>query len=139
LQVQLSNADYVKAMTEAKYLYERSKFMSKQQRYEALVSLNEWGLFSTGHLVQLSGWSASTIRGFGIEMPRKGTGKFNPKSLDTLLQLRLNLNNGRPINVHLLHGAILDGNSRRIVAKFTGLTLSQISRSLSGYTGTDLL
>ena len=128
--LELQSNEPFKAMTDAKYLYEHSKNMDNQRIYDFLVSLNEYQLFSIGQLAQLSGVSVSTIHNWRITAPAVGSGRFNPQSLDTLIQLRLNFINGRPLNMRLLSGAAEDGNSHRVIAKFTGLTPSQISRKL---------
>jgi len=131
----------IQGLREAKYLYEHRQYMDKDVLYNAVVSLNEYQLFTVGQLSQLSGLSDSTIAGWGIKMPRKGGGKFNPQSLDTLIQLRLNLNNGRPLNAVLLASAVQDGNSHRIISRLTGVGLSRISKVISKHatdSGTDL-
>jgi hypothetical protein len=134
-----NNINYVVAMNEAKYLYTHSVYMDRQQRYEAVISLSEWELFSVGQLAQISGLSTSTLYGMDVKLPSKGSGRFNPQSLDTLLQLRLNFNNKLPLNKVLLQAAVDDGNSRRVISKLTGLGLSTIARKLNVNQSTNLL
>jgi hypothetical protein len=115
-------------MSEAKRLYENHSRMSRQEIYDACLSLNEWRFFSYAQISQISGVSISTLRG---QFHNKvAAGRFNPKSIDTLRQLRLNLNNKRPVSPVLVKAAVADGNSWRMVVRCTGLTLGQIKRAL---------
>ena len=130
--------DTLQALQEAQRLYHGSKYMDRQSRHDAVISLSEWGLFTTSQLSQISGMSVSTIHGMGLKKGG-GAGKFNPMSLDTLIQIRLGYNNGRPVSGMLLKIAIDEGNSHRVISKFTGLSTSSISRKLNEYNNSDLL
>lgn len=124
-----TNDNKLLAMNEAQKLYHRSKYMSRQERYDAVVSLAQWNLFSVAQLSQLSGISVSTIYGFGIK--GHGSGKFNPMSLDTLIQIRLNRNNNIPVSTLLIKAAVEEGNSHRVIAKLTGLAPTTITRKIN--------
>lgn len=120
----------LQAMGAAKYLFEHSRYMDAQGRYDAVRSLAEYGLFSTGHLARIAGVSETTVRRYGIDVT--GTaGKFNPESLDTLIRMRLDSNTGKEPNPVLVSLAIQSGNSYRIVSKLTGVGRSRIARIMN--------
>jgi hypothetical protein len=128
----LSDDDWVTLLREAKYFYDNHMLMESQQRLDSVKSLAAWDVFTIGQLSQLTGMSTTTLykmvdtRGFG-------GGRFNPRSLDTLLQLRLNRNNGLPLSPVLLHTAVAENNSQRTIHKFTGIGQATISRRLHAY------
>ena len=118
----------LQALREALALYRGSANMDRQQRYDAVVSLAEWQLFSVQHLAQLSGLSKQTIYPW-VPVPKRGLGgNFNPLSLDTLIQLRENANNSLPVSDMLIGIALDSGNSQLVVSRLTGLSQSTISR-----------
>ena len=94
-------------------------------------------MVTTSQVSQISGLSISTVYGMGVNKG-SGAGKFNPMSLDTLIQIRLSYNNSQPVSGMLLKIAIDEGNSHRIIAKFTGLSTSRITRILSAYNDSNL-
>jgi len=118
----------LQALREGLALYRGSANMNRQQRYDAVVSLAEWKLFSVQHLAQLSGLSKPTIYSW---IPKENWGlggSFNPLSLDTLIQIRENANNSLPVSDMLIGIALDSGNSQLVVSRFTGLSQSTISR-----------
>lgn len=126
----LSNNEWVACLREAQRLYNGSRYMTKQQRYDAVVSLAEYEVFSTSQLSQISGVSQSTLRGWGLKKG-KFNGKFNPMSLDTLIAIRLNSNTGVESPSTLLNAAVREGNSLRVVSAFTGVSRTTIQRKVT--------
>jgi predicted DNA-binding transcriptional regulator AlpA len=116
------------ALNEAIALYNKSTTLTKQQRYDAVVSLAEWNLFNVQQLSQISGLSKSTIYPWVPENKRGHNGKLNPRTLDTLRQMRLNRNAKLPVSDALLNIALENGNSQAVVARLTGIAQSTISR-----------
>jgi predicted DNA-binding transcriptional regulator AlpA len=116
------------ALNEAIALYNKSTNLTKQQRYEAVMSLAEWNLFNVQHLAQISGLSKSTIYPWIPENKRGFNGKMNPRTLDTLRQMRLNRNAKLPVSETLLDIALSNGNSQAVVSRLTGVAQSTISR-----------
>lgn len=126
----ISDSDLVTALAEAGRLYKYSRHMTRQQRFDSIVSIAEWDLFTVGQIAQLAGVSTSTIYGMKITKLGYGSGKFNPMSIDTLTQLLFNRMNGAPLNKVLLQAAVDEGNSQRVIYKFTGISPSTIGRKL---------
>jgi predicted DNA-binding transcriptional regulator AlpA len=116
------------ALNEAIALYNKSTTLTKQQRYDAVVSLAEWNLFNVQQLSQISGLSKSTIYPWVPENKRGHNGKLNPRTLDTLRQMRLNRNAKLPVSDALLNIALENGNSQAVVARLTGIAQSTIPR-----------
>lgn len=116
------------ALNEAIALYNKSTTLTRQQRYDAVVSLAEWNLFNVQQLSQISGLSKSTIYPWVPENKRGRNGKLNPRTLDTLRQMRLNRNAKLPVSDALLDIALENGNSQAVVARLTGIAQSTISR-----------
>jgi hypothetical protein len=127
-----SNDRVLNALNDAKYLYDNNSRLNRQQRFDKVMSLAEWDVFSIAQLSQISGYSTATLYGMGITKRGFGAGRFNPLSLDTLIQMRLSVLNKRPLSMVLLRAAIDEGNSHRVVSRFIGLNASTISRKLNG-------
>jgi len=119
------------AMREARRLFYSTRgvrMLTRQELYDAVISLNEWRFFSYKQLSQISGVSLTKLR--GMIHNNVAAGKFNPKSLDTLIQLRLNKTNNRPVNSVLVQAALKDGNSPVTITRCTGITAAEIKRAL---------
>lgn len=126
-----TDTELLSALREAQQLYKTSAMLNRQQRFDAVTSIAEWDLFTLQQISQLSGLSTSTL--YGMNLKRGHTsGKFNPMSIDTLIQLLLNRINGSGVSLPLLKAAVNEGNSHRIIYKFTGIQPAKISRMLNG-------
>lgn len=127
----MSNYQMLTLLKETKRVFAGANYMNRQQRFDAVISLAEWGVFSVGQLSQITGMSTSAIHAMNLEK-KGGAGRFNPMSIDTMIQLLLNRINKQPLNLVLLDAAIRDGNSHRIIYKLTGIQPSTISRKING-------
>lgn len=125
------------ALAEAGRLYNGSPRMNNKERYSAVVHLALHGVFSVGQLAQICGVSRATVNEWVDAQFRGPTGKFNPRTIDTLLQLRLDRLAKAPVNQFLLRMVLDNGNSQAVVARLTGLSQSTISRSVA-QSATDL-
>lgn len=125
------------ALQEAQRLYNGARYMDRQSRHDALVSLAEWDLFTTAQLAQISGLSVSTVYGMGLNRGPTA-GRFSPQGLDTLVQLRLRYNNSLPVSGMLLKTAYDEGNSLRTISRLTGYSTSMITRTISDYNRSNL-
>lgn len=136
----LSDGSLIMALQEAQRLYKGSPNMLPQQRFDAVMSISEWDVFTVEQIAQLAGISTSTVYGWGVTKRGYGAGRFNPRSLDTLTFLLLNRVNKRALNTVLLQAAVDEGNSHRTINKLTGISTSTISRKVRhGNSGSDLL
>lgn len=123
------NRSLLVALEEANRYYTTRYNLTKQQRYDGVISLSEWDLFTVGQLAQLSGYSTATLYGWGVKRGW-GSGNFNPQSLDTMRLVLLNRIGGKRPNPVLIESLVKDGNSHRTIYKFTGVQPSTVSRMM---------
>lgn len=123
------NSHLLRAVEQARDYFDRHPRMSKQDRYDGVIALSEWDVFTVGQLAQLSGFSTATLYGWGVKRGH-GSGNFNPRSLDTMRLVLLNRVAGQRPNPVLIESLVKDGNSHRTIYKLTGVQPSTISRMM---------
>lgn len=74
------------ALRQAAGAYATRNMMTKQQRYDTIVALGEWGLFSIRQIASIMGAAASTVSDLTPKSDRTG-GRFHPDALPHLLEI----------------------------------------------------
>lgn len=119
------------ALEEAAWVYGHIKQYSKQQRFDAAVSLSEWGIFSLRHVGLIVGLSHTTVRRIAKHKPDKTGGTFSPECLVPLLSIQKRHRRGEPIEAGEVRAA-LDagtGTSAYFAAKLAGVKESWIRKN----------
>lgn len=119
-------------LEQASWLYERRAEHDRQQRFDAVAVLGEWGVFSSRHLQALTGVVHSTTLKLSPKTAKTG-GKFDPECLRPLLNLAQARAREEVIPPEAVQEALAagGGTSPGMASKLTGIPESWIRRRLT--------
>lgn len=115
---------------EAAWVYSRLDQYDRQQRFDAAVSLAEWGVFSLRQVAKVVGLSHSAVAVAVRGKTDKTGGRFDPEALSALVALLRARRKGEHIAPDLVAEA-LDagtGTSSYMASKLTGIPRMQLVR-----------
>jgi hypothetical protein len=118
----------VKALEEAISTYERRGNLDRQQRFDAAVSLGEWGVYSASQIATIVDLPKAIVAKVIGKKDRTG-GRLTIESLEPLLRLA-QLNARGEVDVMATKAALDAGASRRMASKLTGWSEGQLRRQM---------
>jgi hypothetical protein len=112
------------ALEEAAWVYQRIADYDRQQRFDAVVSLSEWGVFSLRHVGQIVGLSHTQVRRIAGGKHDRTGGTFDPACLAPLLEIQKRYRRDEPIEPGAVHAALSAGHgtSAYFAARLTDMT-----------------
>lgn len=119
------------ALHEAAWVYENQRNYDRQQRFDAAVSLGEWGIYSYRQIGAIVGLSHSTVSKL-IRKPEKTGGTFSPECLAPLLELSKRRRAGGDLEPDDLRDMLAagTGTSVHFAARLSGIAESYIRRQI---------
>lgn len=114
------------ALKEAQYTFTHRDSFTRQGLVDAVVSLNEWGLFSNRQLVAITGVPMRQVCALTKKSDRTG-GSFNPEALPNVIELseaRARGEKGQKAIVAALEGGV----SLSMLAKLVDAPKSSLAR-----------
>lgn len=117
---------YLDALQQAANYYERRAFLSKEDKYNAIVALAEWHLFSNRQIASFIGASAATVNGVTGKTLRTG-GRLKPQALRPVIEV-IHMRVRGEIDKPLVRAAVKSGVSVNMLAKLTGIPQRTVAR-----------
>ncbi|MDL5351123.1 hypothetical protein [Microbacterium sp. zg-YB36] len=114
------------ALEEAIFVHEHRDNLDRQARFDAAVSLAEWGVFSGAQIGTITGLNRATVAKLIGKKDRTG-GRLTVESLKPLLHLA-QLRRRDEVDVLAVKEALDAGASRRMCARLTGWSEGQLRR-----------
>lgn len=118
------------ALTDAIYLRDHAENMTKQELFDAVVSIGEYDLFSNRQISAITnGLVKPKVVGELVKKRTKTGGNLNVGTLDilrTILYSRAN----KHTDYKLIRQAVSEGTSQGMVSKLTGVSQGNISKKL---------
>lgn len=116
------------ALEEAAWVYSRIGNYDKQQKFDAVASLAEWGVFSLRHVAAITGLSHTTVRRIAWSKSDKTGGTFHPDCLVPLLEIRKRYLRGEQVTADEVRDMLNAGSGTSIyfAARLGGLKESWV-------------
>lgn len=117
-------------LEEAEWVYRHAAQYDRQQRFDAAVSLGEWGLFSFRQIGAIVGMSHTSVRKIVAAKTNKTGGKFDPACLTALLDIVKRRRQGETVPPDEVRDMLAagSGTSPYVASKLSGLSESYYRR-----------
>jgi hypothetical protein len=122
----------VTALDEAAWIYSRLENYDRQQRLDAIISLNEWGAFSLRNLGSIFGISHTHAARFVTPKSVRTGGTFSPECLAPLLEIRQQVRRGEPVEPSAVAAMLSAGTGTSVyfAARLAGVNEHWLRRQL---------
>lgn len=116
------------ALEEAHWVFTNRDNYDRQQKYDAAVSLSEWGMFSLRQVAAICGISHSTVKAVAGSKSEKTGGRFDPSCLPALLDIRERRARGEDVEPSEVLRIVDGGTSLGFAARLSELPESYFRR-----------
>lgn len=117
-------------LEEAHWVFTHRDNYDRQQKYDAAVSLSQWGMFSLRQVAAIAGISHSTVKQVAGSKSEKTGGRFDPACLAELLRISARKARGEEVDAGAVRRMIDagSGTSLGFAAKLGGVSESYLRR-----------
>lgn len=117
-------------LEEAQWVYSRLGNYDRQQRFDAAISLAEWGVFSLRQIAKITGISHTAVAGLVQAKNDKSGGKLDPEALEPLVDLMQARRKGEDLDPDQVVEALDAGNgtSPYMASKLTDIPRMHLVR-----------
>ncbi|MBT2484836.1 MULTISPECIES: hypothetical protein [unclassified Microbacterium] len=117
-------------LEEAHWVYTHREEYDRQQRYDAAVSLSQWGRFSLRQVAAICGIAHSTVKVVAGSKSEKTGGRFNPACLPILIDIRGRRVRGEAVDADTVRRLVSTGTSLGFAARLSEIPESYLRRRL---------